>query len=171
MKLYQTIPTWIAAKMTPVLQLTDTHIVFPAKRAADKFKQEMAREMRQAAKLAGKKEEFHCGTKELIRVAKHIHDFMVAQNAKEDIVPQGLRANGMLCWKPVDGKLVKAAVDEKLEKHPVGQHRMRHSWLKDRYRWLDDRSPKASRLAEVTACRRDGRVAGTGLLLQRDARL
>ena len=69
MKLYQTIPTWIAGKMTPVLQLTDTHIVFPAKKSAERFKQQMAREMRAAAKLAGRKEEFHCGTKEVIRVA------------------------------------------------------------------------------------------------------
>ena len=45
MKLYQTIPAWIAAKMTPVLQLTDTHIVYLAKKSATTFKENMAREM------------------------------------------------------------------------------------------------------------------------------
>ena len=139
MKVYQTIPAWIAAKMTPVLQLTDTHIVFPAKAAATRFKEQLAREMRAAAKLEGRKEEFHCGTKELIKVAKHIHDFMVDMNTKDDIVLKGLRANGMLCWKPMGGKLERADVDEKLRAHPVGQHRMKHSWLKNRYQWLDEK--------------------------------
>ena len=95
--------------------------------------------MRAAAKLAGRKEEFHCGVKELIRVAKHIHDFIVDMNAKHDIVLKGLRANGMLCWKPMNGKLEKAELDEKSAKFPVGQHRMKHSWLKDRYAWLDEK--------------------------------
>ena len=82
MNIYQTIPTWIAAKMTPVLQLTDTHIVYPANKAETKFKEEMAREMRAAANMEGRKEEFHCGHKEWIRVASHNHDFMVEQSAK-----------------------------------------------------------------------------------------
>ena len=64
---------------------------------------------------------------------------MVAQNAKEDIVLKGLRATGMSCWKPFEGKLVPAETDETLKKHLVGQHRMKHSWLKDRYRWLDEK--------------------------------
>ena len=69
---------------------------------------------------------------------------MVEHNAKEDIVLKGLRANGMLCHKPVDGKLVKTEVDTKLRELPVGQHRMKQSWLKDRYNWLDEKGvPKA----------------------------
>ena len=65
-------------------------------------------------------------------------------NAKDDIVLKGLRANGMLCWKPQDGKLERADEDEQLNKHPVGQHRMKHSWLRDRFSWLDEKGrPRA----------------------------
>ena len=77
----------------------------------------------------------------------------------KNIVLKGLRANGMLCWKPVDGKLQRAEVDENLNQHPVGQHRMKHSWLKDRYSWLDEkgrpktpgwsRSDQAEELADL----------------------
>ena len=35
-------------------------------------------------------------------------------NAKDDIVLKGLRANGMLCWKPQDGKLERADENEHL---------------------------------------------------------
>ena len=36
MQLSQTLPSWIASKMTPCLQLTDTDIAFPLKRAEQK---------------------------------------------------------------------------------------------------------------------------------------
>ena len=39
MQIYQQIPTWIAAKMTAVLQLTDTSLVFPAKAAGNRKKE------------------------------------------------------------------------------------------------------------------------------------
>ena len=33
---------------------------------------------------------------------------------------------------------------EQLNKHPVGQHRMKHSWLRDRFSWLDEKGrPRA----------------------------
>ena len=45
MNIYHTIPTWVAAKMTPVLQMTDMHIVSPAKQSATKLKKELARQI------------------------------------------------------------------------------------------------------------------------------
>ena len=36
-------------------------------------------------------------------------------------------------------------VDAKLAQFPVGQHRMKHSWLNNRYKWLDEEGkPKAA---------------------------
>ena len=61
MQLSQTLPSWIASKMTPCLQLTDTDIAFPLKRAAAAETSKLARERRTAALKVGENANFSCG--------------------------------------------------------------------------------------------------------------
>ena len=63
MALLQQIPTWIAAKMTAVLQLTDAYLAFPVKAGVRRMKQELAREMRRRARLNGKKKDLDAAWK------------------------------------------------------------------------------------------------------------
>ena len=99
MQLAQHIPTWIASKMTPVLQLTDTDLAFPCKRAAQVAKEELARQMRAAALKAGRPASFACGTEEIMKKAQAAHRSMVIKTEKENVVLAGLRRNGMLNWR------------------------------------------------------------------------
>ena len=86
--------------MTPVLQLTDTDLAFPCKRAAQVAKAELAREMRAAALKAGRPASFACGTEEIMRIAQAAHRSMIIKNEKENVVLAGLRRNGTLSWRP-----------------------------------------------------------------------
>ena len=81
MAILHQIPAWIAAKMTPCLQLTDTDFAFPLKKAVTRAKTEMARDMRKRARLSGEKECFKCGLEEIIRMCQIAHEELVAMNA------------------------------------------------------------------------------------------
>ena len=139
MQLAQTIPTWIASKMTPCLQLTDTDIAFPVKCAATAEKQKLAREMRTAALNAGIVPSFRCGPAEILKISQAAHQAMVATNLKDKVVLKGLRRNGMLSWRPdlVSGKLTDPSNEEWCKDMPVGSHRLKDSWLTDRMHWID----------------------------------
>ena len=141
------IPTWIAAKMTPVLQLTDTDLAFILKAAVRRFKEELAREMRNRARMKGEKESFKCGPEEMIRIAQAGHQHLVEVNAKEQIVLKGLRRNGMLQWRPdvVERCLKDCDLDDIFKDMPFGSHRMREDWMTNRKDWLQaDGRPKAA---------------------------
>ena len=133
------IPSWIAAKMTAVQQLTDTDFAFPMKAAVKKIKTEMAREMRNRARLTGESERFKCGNEEIIRIAQGAHKEMVRMNAEQDLVLKGLRRNGMLQYRPnvVEGRLEDCDLDERFADMPVGSHRLKDEWLQNRKDWLD----------------------------------
>jgi hypothetical protein len=73
MQLTQVIPTWIASKMTPVLQLTDTDIAFPLKAAANRAKASLSRTMRAAAEASKQRASFHCGPREMVKIAAEAH--------------------------------------------------------------------------------------------------
>ncbi len=138
MQLSHHIPTWIASKMTPVLQLTDTDFAFPCKRAAAAAKTELAREMRSAAVKENVKATFKCGVEEIVYIAHKAHVSMVQMNAKDSLVLAGLRRNGMLVWRPdiKNGRLYNCEAESWCKDLPVGSHRLKDSWLNGRMDWL-----------------------------------
>ena len=96
MQLTQVIPSWIASKMTPVLQLTDTDIAFPLKAAAVRAKGVLSRQMRQIAEAHKERVSFHCGPREMFVIAAECHEATVKLNAQNELVLGGLRRNAML---------------------------------------------------------------------------
>ena len=73
MQLAHQIPTWIAGKMTPVLQLTDTDLAHPMKAAAQAAKKVIAHDMRIAGQINGQKPTFTCGPKQMMQIAIEAH--------------------------------------------------------------------------------------------------
>ena len=140
MQLTQVIPTWIASKMTPVLQLTDTDVAFPLKAAAERAKAELSREMRREAELRKTRASFVCGVREIVKIAAEAHAAIVQMNAKVNLVLAGLRRNAMLVWRPdaLTGKLYECSHEDWCKDLKIGNHRMKSSWLDGRTSWLDE---------------------------------
>ena len=138
MQLTQVIPTWIASKMTPVLQLTDTDIAYPLKAAAARAKGVLSRQMRQIAEAHKQRASFHCGAREMMVIAAECHEATVKLNAQSELVLGGLRRNAMLVWRPdaKTGKLYDCSREAWCRELPVGSHRMKSSWLDKRKLWL-----------------------------------
>ena len=129
MQLSQTLPSWIASKMTPCLQLTDTDIAFPLKRAAAAEKSKLARERRTAALKVGETANFSFGPEEIVRTAQAAHKAMVATNLTDQTVLKGLRRNGMLSWRPdlEAGKMIDPSHQSWCAEMPVGSHMLKES--------------------------------------------
>ena len=150
MQLAQQIPCWIAPKMTPVLQLTDTDIAFILKRHADKIKADIAKSQRARARLAGDRCIYsklgNADTISLVqKAAKRTNDDV----KKRDTVLAGLRRNGMLAYRPKfnvkedgtpdmqSGRFLPPDFQEWAGDKPIGGHRMLDEWCVDRTNWLN----------------------------------
>ena len=145
MQLGLQIPSWIASKMSAVLQLTDTDVAFPMKRDAEAAKEELSRAMRSAAARRGERASFHCGAEQIMEIAAKAHEGMIERNAKSKIVLAGSRRNGMLAWRPDlnNQVLYDPAGEEWCRDFPQSSHRLKESWIADRHKWLDaDGRPK-----------------------------
>ena len=161
-RLYQQINAWIAGGMTPVLQWTDTDGACDAKIGAEVAKRDMITELKDQAKAVGKEAiGFKLDTYGILKVVNAAHDKMVDSNDKKDTVLAGTRRNGFLEWRPdpVLKKLVRA--DEQAWcrnadgsiKFPLGSHRMREDWHKDRHSWLQpDGTPVVEDWSQSNSC-------------------
>ena len=132
--------TWVAGKMTAVLQLTDTEVAYPLKSAVLRSKDVMKREMRNTGEASGKVANFVCGPFQVLRLIHEAHMHTVSCNLKTNFVLAGLRRNGMLSWRPSlsQMKLVRSDGQAWAQQLPEGSHRYPSEWLKDRYSWLDE---------------------------------
>ena len=131
MAILHQIPAWIAAKMTPCMQLTDTDLAFLVKKAVNRMKTELARDMRKRARLRGEKESFKCGLEEIIKVCQCAHNEMVEVNAKDDVVVGGTRRNGMGCYRVnvLEKRFEDCDLDDRFKDQPQGSHRLADSWI------------------------------------------
>ena len=140
MKLAQQIPAWVAPKMTPVLQLTDTDIAFILKQCAEIRKREIARELRAAAKAEGEMAVLDdLSLENILKIAGRAHKGVQEKVADTKLVLAGLRRNRMLSWRPdlKTGKLIRSDEQSWAKELPEGSHRQREEWSVDRYKWLD----------------------------------
>ena len=138
-KINAQIPCWIGAKMTPVLQLTDTDFAFLAKNAAEWKKREMTKKMRERAQLKGEIPDYHMGHEEILEIVNAAHERMETDNAAKDIVVKAARRNGMLVFRPdwKEGRMVDVENDERFKDAPLGSHRLQTDWLRGRKHWRD----------------------------------
>jgi hypothetical protein len=149
-RLTSTVNAWIAAGMTPALQLTDTDEAFILKRGSDHEKTKIVMEKKDEAKAEGgsfAQSSFRCGAYEIMRISNAGHQAMVDNNKLKQTVVAGMRRNGFFAWRPdhASGKLVRSDTqdwckDQATEcfKFKEGGHRLKDSWLNCRYEWLDD---------------------------------
>jgi len=143
--LAHSVMSYVAGKMTAVLQLTDTDVSFSLKAAATREKASLRKMMRAAAVSKNEPAPSHrVGQYELLRIAAAAHDHMVELNLEKNVVLAGLRRNGMLAWRPSlsQGKLVRSDEQEWTKSLPQGNHRMPAEWMKQRHEWMVDGIPQ-----------------------------
>ena len=149
--------------MTPVLQWIDTDGASDAKRGAEIGKQEMITDIKDSAKAKGEEcKGFKIDTLGILKIANAAHKGMVYRNDMGESVLAGTRRNGFLFWRPDPhtGKLVRADTQAWCQnrdgsvKFPLGSHRMRDSWHKDRDSWLDpDGKPVPEDWSKSNSCK------------------
>jgi len=139
-QLCQSLSTWIAGKMTPVLQLTDTDASKTVQDACRRKKMDLMLETKMAAEAAGTKPVYSCGAEQIMELASAAHEALVKKQLAKEFVVAGAYRNGMLAYRPsfTEGKLVKSCEQEWAKKLQLGSHRLKESWLTERYNWLDE---------------------------------
>ncbi len=139
--LSQQIAGWIAGKMTAVMQPTDTDFAFPLKGAATRSQNNLRRELLELAREAGVKATMKCGPYEQLRIAYECTQYLEEENLKKATVLKSVVRDGFLAYRPdfEKGCLVKASEQKWFEDLGVklGNHRMKASWVEERYNFLD----------------------------------
>ena len=158
MQLIGQVPTWIAGKMTSVLQLTDTDFAFRMKAFAKESKEILLDEMKAKARKAGCAVTLKAGPYELLRIVQECLCKMEAITKKEDLVLAAARRNGLLAWRPDlnSGRLEPAEGQPWCSKLPKcgDSHRLRPAWVEDRMKWLDEHGvPKQPEFTKATLCK------------------
>ena len=146
MWLCQQAATWIAGKMTPACQITDTDVVFPVKGNAKNAEDDLRREFKAIAEAKGERCDWTCGPYEILRISA---EAILKSKPKFDsggILAAGVR-NGQLSYRPdfEKNKLVRTdeqqwcqeLLNAKGENVHLGSHRIKQSWIEKRYQWLD----------------------------------
>ena len=102
------IATWIAGKMTPALQLTDTDVAFVFKAFARQVKSDILVRQKHAAEAMEIKPVYSMGPEEIVELTAKAHAKLVKREAEKPIIIPGAARNGMLCYRPSlsQGKLV-----------------------------------------------------------------
>ncbi len=135
------VPAWIAAKMTSVMQLTDTDFAYRLKAFAAHEKDLLKLEMKAAAAKAEVEATFRCGAYEILRIVKNSLQRLEQVTVRENLVLAAARRNGMLAWRPdlTAGKLVCPDAQPWCRDLPPScrSHRLKAAWSRDRMNWLD----------------------------------
>jgi hypothetical protein len=145
MFLAQQFPSWIAGKMTPCCQITDSDVVFPVKAQAKIAEDNVRREFKSIADENNDKVDWSCGPYEILRISAE-----AIINSKADfdgggILSAGVR-NGQLSWRPnlLTRRLERTdkqqwcmdLKNKKGEAVRLGSHRIQNAWLEERHQWL-----------------------------------
>ena len=138
--LAQSISAWIAGKMTPVLQLTDTDYAQSFKAACRREEKSLRQEIKHEFKVRGERGVPKMGAYELLRIVDAGHASQIRRQSKDNFIIGGLRRNMMLSYRPdfSAGRLRRTDEAAWAKKFPEGSERIQSGWSKDRYEWLDE---------------------------------
>ena len=138
MYLVNQIPCWIRGKITDVLQIADTHVNRPLKVVTAKKHEDLRKELQKLAQLEKTHAIFKCGTYETMRTILEVvieckDDF--EKNNK--LLAAGI-ANGWLAIRPdfsdpEKPRFVKALDQEWAKEFKFGTHRLKQSWIDQRF--------------------------------------
>jgi hypothetical protein len=137
----QQFASWIAGKMTPPCQITDSDVVFPVKAQAKHAEDALRREMKSIASEKGQRPDWTCGPYEILRISAEAILASKPQFDNGGVLAAGVR-NGQLSWRPdlETGRLVRSdeqqwckdlrnKADEAVK---LGSHRIKSSWIENR---------------------------------------
>ena len=143
--------TFIAGKMTPVMQITDVAVAFLLKKWIEATKAELRREKRgnkdfEAAAFEGNPNEMKSGAEDLMRILGRSWKMMREQD--EDEQPERLLKAARMCgWlsyraDPVRKVLIRCDEEDwtkgRAEELPETSARHPLSWWDERYKWIDE---------------------------------
>ncbi|CAE7439407.1 unnamed protein product, partial [Symbiodinium sp. CCMP2592] len=135
-----TIQTLVAPKMTASLQLTDTDFSRRFKSLCRTSMAERRSLGQKALTESGKSSVWAASVEDICETIVSAQK-ACAEDAS-DWVLSGLRRNGMLAYRPLDGKLQPAELSTPSFKDlPQGSARLRSEWLEPRFGWVQDGIP------------------------------
>ena len=137
--LAQQLQSWIGAKMTPVLQLTDVEVSAIFKKAAINVKDDLRREITEEFSRLGLRPRFNCGPAEILRITAEAQKRIETSLLEKDSLLKSLRAmHSLSYWPDLDaGHLVRTGTLSWAKDLPENSHRIPASWVEDRYKWVD----------------------------------
>jgi hypothetical protein len=139
MRVSQSIPCWVAGKMTAAIQLVDTDLAHRLKQFSRGAQDRMRRELRAKAEAEGTPVVYKCGLYEILRICYESHMELSEYCDATEVILRGARRNCHLSRRPdyQQGKLLPLedpwAVD-----YPEGSHRIKASWHEHRLEWVDE---------------------------------
>ena len=141
MKIAGQVPSWIAGKMTAVLQITDTDFAFLMKSYAEEVKREVRVQMEAVAAQAKKEVSLKCGAFEIMQIIAGSLNRLKETTLKKNVVLAAARRNGILAYRP-DMKarqLVDCSDQPWCKDLPKcgDSHRLQTGWIEDRMKWRD----------------------------------
>jgi hypothetical protein len=141
MSLSSQISCWVAGKMTPVLQITDTDFSYRLKSFALEAKRSMRKQLESKALKDGVDVTLKCGCYEILKIIVDSLSELKRVCDAERLVLSAARRNGLLAWRPdmKARKFVPCSEQGWCADLPQcgASHRLKTSWVEDRMKWLD----------------------------------
>jgi len=138
--------SWIRGKITPVIQVADTHIIKPVKVKTSHKHLQLRKELMKLAELENTRAVFDCGLYEIMKTLADVMRECRQEFHDADTVRKAMVQNCYLELRPniKEGKFEKTSEQEWSKGMKRGSHRMRTSWLDGRFANFDEelRMPK-----------------------------
>ena len=137
---------FIAAEMTPVLQLVDLYIAKKGKDILEDHKQEIRRMLREECRRENKAVTYKASPLTLMLLMNKIHEGLQDELQKQDWILHHMRQAGHLAYRPsVDRKLLipthEYSNQKWLKSHPLaGGGKIEVHWRHPRHEWRDEES-------------------------------
>ena len=139
MSLIGQVPAWVMGKMTAAVQVTDTDVAMRLKARSREAHDKMRLELLKLAEAEGTRAVFKMTVYEVLRVLLESIESLRVTFFEENTLLAAARRNGWLAYRPnlALGKLVRCDEQEWCKDLKQGSSRIKHSWLQDRFDWLD----------------------------------
>ena len=142
MYLNSQLASWVRGKITPVIQLADTHIIKPVKVKTAHKHLKLRKELMRLAELENTRAVFECGLYEIMKTVAEVMRECIQEFNDADTVRKGMVQNCYLELRPniKKRKFEKTGEQEWSKGMKRGSHRMRTSWLKGRFENFDEKA-------------------------------
>jgi len=132
--------SWIRGKITPVMQVADTHIIKPVKVKTAQKHQKLRKELMKLAELENTRAVFECGLYEIMKTVAEVMRECIQEFHDADTVRKAMVQN---CYCELRPNMEKGRFEKTIEQEwskglKRGSHRMRTSWLDTRFANFDE---------------------------------